>query len=777
MTIWNNYFKTALRNIVRYKLYSLINLIGLALGIACFILIFTILSEERAFNNYNEHADRIYRINKCYTMKGETSINLSTPYPLRDAVKEKFPEVQASTHISPLRANISYGDQSFRERDLWLVSPSVFDVFSFEFLAGDAAEVLSDLNSIAISESMTRKYFGTDDPIGKVLILDNEDQLTVKAVYRDTPVLSDYRFNFLINLNRVCIEEDFDNWYDHWMETFVLVRKDTDINELEGKIDSLMKANLEEQSGARLQNLRDIHLYSVEGNPTVQKYVYIFGSIAILILLVACINFMNLATAQAVKRAREVGIRKLVGARKRALILQFVGEAIVYAAIAGFLALLVVELFLPLLERVMERSIEIRSISLRNVVSFLTLLILVGMLSGIYPAVILSSYSPVKVLKTSLGGNRKKAGLRTLIVVVQFTLAVTLLIGTGIIYSQLRFMENKDLGFDQENLIYMRLNSSLNDRFEYFAQSCEQIPGIISVSRTSSLPNMVWNIMRGITWEGNPSEEGSAFSFLSTDRNIVRTLDLKLIMGRDFLSDLISDENAVIINREAVKMMGVEDPVGITLGDDEMEIIGVIEDFNSLPLNFGIEPLFITLIHDYYYYILIKMSGTDMEKTISDLEEIWMEFNPEFPFKFDFIDSTFDRLYRTEIKAGILFRIFAGLGILIACLGLFGLASYMVEQKQREIGIRKVMGSNSTGIVWMFIRQFLPWILLANVIAWPLTTYFMTKWLAGFEYQTSINPLIYLAAGLLTLTIAFLSIGVRTIKVAGMNPADVLKYE
>ncbi|RLC47619.1 MAG: hypothetical protein DRI23_11140 [Candidatus Cloacimonadota bacterium] len=773
--MFKNYVKIALRNIGRHKMYSIINILGLAVGIATAIIVLLVIQGELRFEVH--HSKNIYRINKKYTMKGIENINMSTPHPLRNELEEVIPEVVSAVHLTNSSCLLKYDDKVFRERGNYYASTNIFDMFTFKFVQGTAQDAIPDNNTIAISQSTAEKYFGTENPIGKTLIRNNRDEMTVTAVFEDMPIYTNYNFQTIQNIGSVAYEDDVDNWYSHWMETFVLLVDNVDPKTVEAKIDGLMKEHLEEQSGAVLQSLKNIHLYSVEGNPTAQKYIYIFGSVAILILIIACINFMNLATAQATKRAREVGVRKIAGARKRSLIFQFIGESIIYTMFAFFLSLILVELSLPIFEQLTGRAIAFDLLNPAMILAGIGCIILLGIISGSYPAIILSSYSPVNIFKAKLIKGGKGLTLRTIIVIVQFTLAISLLIGTGVIYSQLQYMQKKDLGFDSDNLLVLRMNSDLEEKFETFINMTDQIPGILNITRSSSTPNEVWNIMRGMSWEGNTSDEGSAFAFISADADFVETVDLEIVQGRNFDINLKSDENAVLINEKSIEMMGVEDPIGLKMGDDGFEIIGVVKDFNSLPLSYEIEPLLIAYIPGYFNRVIIKLSGDNILETVDQLKKVWLEICPDFPFNHRFLDETFQYTYRAEIKAGILFRVFAGLGIFIACLGLFGLASFLIEQKKLEIGVRKVMGATSGGIIWQLSKQFVRWVIAANIIAWPLAWFVMKSWLEGFHYRTSANPIIFISAGIISLAIALITISLKTWKAANINPASILKYE
>lgn len=774
--MFKNYLKIALRNIVRYKMYSIINIIGLAVGLATAIIVFLVVQGELRFEAH--HSENIYRINKKYTMKDETNINPSTPYPLRSTLKEEIPEVIASVHLTN-SCILKYDDKVFRERGNFYASPSIFEMFAIEFIHGSAADAIKDKNSIALSQSMAKKYFGDEDPIGKTLTRNNREEITVTSVFQDMPIYTNYPFESIQHIDNIAYEyeDDFENWYSHWLETFILLDEKVYFDAVQDKVDGIMKANLEEQSGAILQSLKNIHLYSVEGNPTTQKYIYIFGSVAILILIIACINFINLATAQATKRAREVGVRKIAGAQKRSLIFQFIGESIIYTLFAFLLSLFLVEVGLPIFEQLTGREISLNLLNSKMIFFGISSIIALGIISGIYPAIILSSFSPVNIFKAKLTSAGKRLTLRTIIVVIQFTLAISLLIGTGIIYSQLKFMQRMDPGFDKENLVYLRMNRDLSSKYETFKNITDQMPGVKNITRSSSLPNEVWNIMRGITWEGNPSDEGSAFAFIAADKNFVETVNLEIVQGRNFSEDLKSDENAILINEKSLEMMEVENPIGMKFDEDGFEIIGVVKDFNSLPLSYEIEPLLIANILDYFWYVILKISGTNTVETIESLKKAWLEICPDFPFEYRFLDETFQSTYEAEIKAGTLFRVFAGLGIFIACLGLFGLASFLTEQKKLEIGIRKVMGSSSGGIIWQLSKQFVRWVIVSNIIAWCLAWFLMKAWLEGFVYRTSANPFIFIAAGLLSLFIAFVTISLKTWKAANTNPTNILKYE
>jgi ABC-type antimicrobial peptide transport system permease subunit len=486
---------------------------------------------------------------------------------------------------------------------------------------------------------------------------------------------------------------------------------------------------------------------------------------------------MNLATAQATKRAREVGIRKIVGARRAALIGQFIGESLLYTALAYVIAIFLAELSLPLFSQIAGHTISISLLSLPMIFLFIGTWVVIGLAAGSYPAFVLASFKPASILKTTLAGTGRGLTLRTIIVIVQFTLAVILLIGTGVIYSQLHYIQTTDRGFDSDNLLSLRMNRDLASKYEQFRTLVASNPAIKTITQTSATPDMVWSVMRGINWEGAPEDANSAFAFIAADHNYLDATGITILQGRNFRSDSPADANAILINEKSMEMLGIADPIGLKLDDGNMEVVGVVQNFNSLPLNYPIEALMIVNMPQYYRMVLLKLDGTNTKEAMQAIEAAWQKVCPDFPFEYRFMDQNFDSTYRSEITAGRLFQVFAMLGIFIACLGLFGLASFLAEQKRLEIGIRKVLGSSSAGIVWHLCRQFVRWIIIANVIAWPLAWYFMRNWLQSFVYRTSINPIIFLLAGVLSVSIAVLTIVARTLHTAQMNPAKALKYE
>lgn len=781
--MFKNYIKITLRNIKRHKSVSVINITGLAIGITCCILILLWVQDELSFNQFHENADNIYRINKKYQLGNETGYNLSTPFALARSVKENYAEVKDATNFYRQRALVKSGDKSFTESRVCFTDSSFFNMFSFQFLESNFKIPLSDPNSIIISEDIGKKYFGDSPPLGKVLTVDNRTDYVVSGIIQNIPSNSDIRYDIFIPIPAATKTEEADNWGSHWLQTFALLQEDASYQEVEQKISVLIKEHLpEEKISLVMQPLNKIHLYSVEGQADGIQYVYFFSVIAFFILVIACINFMNLSTARSSKRAKEVGLRKVIGAKKTQIIRQFFGESILYTVIALLIALVLVELIRPAFNELTGKILGLDYSNLRLIVGLISIALLTGILAGSYPALFLSSFQPVNVLRGIKAGKGKtKNSLRKSLVVIQFTISIILMIGTGIIYSQLKYIQKKDLGFDKENIIYVTLNRDMRDKYEIVKSELLKQPDVMGVTKSSSLPTEIWPILRGITWEGKETDEGAAFAFASVGYDYFETLNMEMAQGRSFSQKFASDSNNYIFNEKAIEVMGMDSPVGKAFGSDDTEapgtIIGVVKDFHFLPVTYEIEPLVIVMDSDFDRYLMIKTSSEDFPNTIAKIENVWTELIPGYPFEYRFLDEQFDRTYRNEIRLGQIFGYFVVLTIFISCLGLFGLASFTAEQRTKEIGIRKVHGAAVSNIVFILSKEFAKWVLLANIIAWPVAYLAMNNWLQNFAYKTEIGFWVFVLSGCLALFIALLTVSSQAIRAATANPIEALKYE
>jgi len=788
-----NYLKVTWRNIKRYKGYSSINIIGLAVGLACCILILLWVQDELSYDRFHVQADDLCRAVTIYQKTEPATHYWPVCAPLAPALKEDYPEIIKATRFTRLRRGqlVKYGDKSFLEAQICLADPDFFEMFTFPLLQGDPARALSDPNSLVITEEMAAKYFGSENPLGKILNINNEYDFTVTGILKNVPHNSHLQYDFLLPFIRI---EDFekdwavlDNWTLSGFATYVLLQKDASLQELNRKIkDYIPKHAAEKTDLLYLQRLKDIHLYSshiqfsIEGQGNI-KYVYIFSVIALFVLIIACINFMNLATARASNRAREVGMRKVVGARRPQLMGQFLFESVLMASFSLVLAVGLVELFLPAFRNLSGKPLDLGFFSNLNILLVIVAMTLItGFLSGTYPALFLSSLRPAKVLKGRLKTEGRGYLFRKILVVSQFSLSILLIICTLLVSSQVEYMRNRKLGLDKEQVVYMPIRSELVEKYDPLKIELLKNADIRNVAASSNIPTYgVILTLDYITWEGKDPEETKVFHATSTGYDFIETLNMEMIEGRSFSEEFPSDENAVVINETAQKIIGMEDPIGkrLMLGDTELPIIGIVKDYHFRSLHSEIEPLLLVNAPSLYRYILIKLDSGDIPGTLASIESTWKTFFPDTPFEYHFLDEAYDKLYRTEQRMGTLFNYFTGLAILISCLGLFGLASFMAEKRTKEIGIRKILGASVSGVVILLNREFIKWVLIANIIAWPVAYYAMFKWLQGFAYRTNMGVWIFASAALAAFAIAVVTVSYQSVKAATANPADSLRYE
>jgi len=776
-----NYLKLGWRNITRHKGFSFINISGLTIGITCCIFILFWVQNELSYNQLFQNTDQIFRINKKYKIGNETSYNPATPYPLAQTTKTKFAEVLDATNYYRISALLKYEDKIFNERRVCVTDSSFFTVFSFQFLKGDQKTALSNPNSIVLTQAFAEKYFGDSDPIGKTVTLDNQKEFMVSGVIQNIPQNSDLQFDIFVPSFGMGDEQDNDNWGSHWLRTFVFLQKDTDTKNLENKLSALIQERLpEEKISLVLQPLNHLHLYTVDGKQAGMKYVYFFSIIAIFILTIACINFINLSTARLEKRAKEVGLRKVVGADRSQLIKQFFGESILFTLIALILAVFLIELLLPVFNNVTGKTLDIHYLNSSFLLGFIFIAIFTGLISGSYPAIYLSSFQPVKVLKGAIGQKSKNKFFTKSLVIIQFALSILLLISTGIIYKQLKFMQTKDLGFNKENILYMNSNSDIRKNYEVFKNELLQNQKFISITRTSELPTEIWSIMRGIVWEGKETPDGAAFGFAAIDYDFFKTMDIEIVQGRGFSKKFPADTSNYIFNEKAIEVMGMKNPIGKRFSPDENNsgtIIGIVKNFHCLPLTYEIEPMMIQLLPSWDRHILVKVRSDNLPETIKYAENVWHNLAPNYPFEYHFLDEQFEKIYGDELRAGEIFKYFVIIAIFISCLGLLGLASFTAEKRTKEIGVRKLLGASTSRIFSMLSVEFFKWVLIANIIAWPIAWFAMKTWLQNFTYRTPLSLWIFCLSGIIALVIALLTVSYQCIKSASANPIDSLKYE
>lgn len=775
--------KIAFRNIIKYKGYSAINIVGLAIGMACCILILIWVQHELSFNRFHENKDSIYRAYQINRHAGGTTPFSNLPQPVGPELQRTVPEIRLGIRVLDGDFAVKYDEKIFNEHGVLWVDPAFFDIFSFPFMKGNPQSSFADPYSVVLTQSTAEKYFGKDDPIGKVLTVDGSDQMKVTGVVRDVPDNSTLHFDFLVPysyLNTVGYEVG--NWHSHNCQIYVLLEKNAPLEQVGEKIIGLIKKHDPGlDSDLKLQPLKDIRLYTLGGQLGTMKYIIVFSIIAFFVLLIAGINFMSLSTARSAKRAREVGLRKVIGARRSQIIRQFLGESLLISLIAFGLALVIVEASMPLFNQISGKNLGLDVAANTLMLSgLLGIALFTGLLAGSYPALFLSSFLPVKVLKSSMqtGAKSTSPTFRKVLVVFQFSLSILLIISTAIIHSQLQYIQTKDLGFNRDNLVYIPMNEEINSNIDSIKNEMLQNPNVMNVTRTFQIPSFN-RYSSEAKWEGQTADQNINFNISIVDPDYLATMKIPLIQGRNFSDEFSTDESNYIINEEAVKQMGLESPLGtpISLGGGQGEIIGIVKNYHYMPFSYEIEPLILIYYPALYRYAMARISGMNTPATIEHIEKIWAKFAPDYPFEYHFIDEDYERIYGNERRMGRLFRYFAGLAIFISCLGLFGLASFMAEQRTKEIGIRKILGASVPGLTALLSKEFTKWVLIGNVIAWPAAYFVMKKWLEGFAYRVDISLLIFLYSGVLAFVVAVLTVSYQAIKAALANPVEALRYE
>ena len=803
--MFKNYLTTALRNLLRHKGYSAINVLGLAIGITCCILIMLYVQDELSYDRYHEKRDRIYRLAESATVAGRPIEAAITPAPWAPVLAEEYPEIERITRIKPpgSRWLIRYKENRFYERYFIFADSSVFDIFTIPLVQGDARSVLAEPHAVVLSESMVDKYFGDENPIDKVITGDDLYKFTVKGIMRDMPGNSHLHFDFLASYASLAPNNLYNEpatmqtqGFNHDLYTYLLLREGAAPEDLEGKFPAFLDKHLGDQLDGTgivarpfLQPIRDIHLGSnMEGefgpNSDI-RYVYIFSSLAVFILLIACVNFMNLSTARSARRAQEVGIRKVLGAQRPQLIRQFTGESILLAVIALGAALGLVHLLLPQFSLLSGKALQMDYGSAWLVPTLVGIALLTGIAAGGYPAFILSSFKPVAVLTGALKAGASHAVFRKVLITFQFMVSIIMIIGTFVVLDQLEYMQNKHLGFDEENVVIARLpDAEAIKGYPAFKSAILQYPEILNVSTSSSIPGEQPSITL-MTPEGVPVEQSPAFQLIRTDYGFTETLGIEIVAGRTFSREFGSDSDGCLINMATVRSLGWEDPIGKTMrwagapdSIPSFEVIGVMADFHNKSLHQPIEPLVLLMLSEASSYMEIRIQGNSVARGLEILEEEWRKIYPGHPaMEYSFLDADLDQLYIAEQRMGSVFIAGAVLSIFIACLGLLGLSSFMAEQRTREIGVRKVLGATISNVILLLSRDFTRLILLAFVVGAPLGYYVMRTWLDDFPYRAELNPGVFVLSGLAALLIAWLTVGYQAFKAAASNPADALHAE
>jgi putative ABC transport system permease protein len=807
--MFRNFLKTAFRNLVKNKFYSSINIIGLAVGLATCLLILLYVKDELSFDKYNANADRIYRVNNEIKF-GNNHIDLAACPALQGSTMvREMPEIEQYTRIMWYGGFlIKKGNANVREGRVGYADSSLFDVFTLPLINGNAKTALKEYHSLVISETIAKKYFNSTDVVGKTMLINDTGNYKITAVIKDIPKQSHFNFDFFIPM----IEKrgsQGDNWLNENWNTYVLLKPNADVKQVDAQLNpfmdkhvgpqlkSIINQSLDEfkKSGgfirASLTPLTAIHLHSnktgeLEGNGSAE-FVYIFSAIALLILLIACVNFMNLSTARSSNRAKEVGVRKVLGSLKTNLILQFLTESILISFIALGIAILISWLLLPYFNQLSGKDIHNAVLFQPAMMLWLVILMLVvGLLAGSYPAFFLSSFQPIDVLKGKLAGGFKRSWLRSSLVVFQFIISIVLIFGTVVIYSQLNYIHHKDIGFDRNQIITINNTNVLGDQAITYKNELLQISGIQNVTMSGYLPvNFSRNNDTYFTSPVLDPSSGISMQNWAVDENYIPTLDIKILQGRNFFPQIITDSTGIILNEAAANFLGWKDPLNrkiYCLRDmnskrlNEYHIIGIVKNFNFSSLREVVTPLAFLLGKD-NGNISVRIRSTDIPSVITQIKNKWKAISSSQPFDYSFMDEDFNRLYTTEQRTAQIFISFAILAIVIACLGLFGLITYAAEQRIKEIGIRKVLGANVANIVAMISKDFMKLILVASLIAFPLAWWAMSKWLQDFAYRINISWWVFALAGMVTITIALITISFKAIKAATANPVSSLRSE
>ncbi len=781
----SHYFKSAFRNFLRHRVSFIINIVGLTTGLACALFIFLWVADELAVDKFHAKDDRLFRVKEYQTYSDYVGTTNSTPGILAENLKLDYPEIEyaaVTTWVSD--DQFSYEDKFFKEEG-WHVGEDFFNIFSFPLLIGNPDDVLKDKTAVCISRDMAERFFGSpEEAFGKTLRYVQDRPLQVTGVFENIPPNSTYVFDFVINF------EDYkerNSWVNEWgnngPSTFVVLAEGADPAEVTTKIAGYI-AERNEDSNVELflKKFSDSYLYGSYSNGVPDggriEYVRLFSAIAIFILIIACINFMNLSTARASKRAHEVGVRKAVGAGRNSLIGQYLGESLMIAFISLILAGVIVWLGLGTFNEITDKSIAM-AMSPTMIVGVLLTTMLTGLLAGSYPALYLSSFRPVVVLKGDIKTSTGELWARRGLVVFQFWLTIVLMVGVSVVYKQVQYVFSKNLGYDQENVVMFVQEGKVDDSRNTFLDELERLPGVISAGAIGHSMMGRNSNTSGLDWPGKSPEERILFENMRVSYDLFETMGFEMVEGRSFSKDFGADSSKIIFNEAALAIMGLEDPIGqnIRLWDEyNYEIIGIVKDFHFQSLHNDVKPAFF-ILSKYTWNIAARLPAGDQRAYLQEIEELYREFNPGFVFEPEFLNQEYQQLYAAEQRVGSLSSYFAGFAILISCLGLFGLAAFTAERRLKEIGIRKVLGATVGNIVVMLSTDFTKLVLVATIFALPVAYYLLGKWLEDFEYRISLDWSIFAGAALAAMLIAWITVGSQAFRAASTNPARCLKDE
>jgi putative ABC transport system permease protein len=800
-----NYFKVTFRNLVKHKTYSIINILGLAIGIASFLIIFLYISDELKYDKYHPQAENIYRLVNIYDFEGVGERSASSPFPVAFTLKNDYPTMIRNVvrifNFQAPRSFVEYQDKKFNERRFFFADSTFFEIFNYDFVKGNPKTALNENGSLVITESIAEKYFGKEDPIGKSLRFETNVELHVTGVIKDVPDQSHFKFDFIGSMSTLRKRFGGDlpkTWVWNPCWTYLLLDKNVDPKTLESKFPEFIQKYFYDAEKSNitlyLQPLLDIHLksrldYEIEPNNNISS-IYIYSAIAIFLLLIAIINYMNLATATSSGRAKEIGIKKVTGAHQLQLIIQFIGESVIMSFIALLIALILVEFIAPVFNNFTGKQISINSLfQLSPIIQLISLGFIVGILAGAYPALYLSSFEPIKVLKSKVKLGSGSGLPRKILVVAQFTISITLIIGTAIIHKQLNYLRNADLGFEKENMIVIPINRTpVANIYPTFKRELLNSPDIVSITTMDDIFGAAHNTHE-FRPEGFPEDKWQFYPALIVNYDFVKTFGINIIAGRDYNEANKTDPSkGLLINEAMVKHLGWESPEKAlgkklrSLNGDE-RIIGVFKNFHATSLHEEAGPFVLNMkeypgeVIWFMKYMVVKIHPGTEKNALASIEKLWNKTAPDRPFEYFFLDQELANLYKDEENLSQLSLIFSLIIIFIAALGLIGLSSFLAEQKTKEIGIRKVLGASSMNIITTISKEFIWLILLACLFAWILGYLVMSDWLSSFPYRTSLNWMTFFLSALFAFAVALAITTLRAIIASRANPVVTLKYE
>lgn len=798
--MFKNYLKTAFRIVRRNKIYSFVTIFSLAVGFVSCFLILLYVGDELSYDRYHENASRIYRVYEKLNFQGQQRQMAITPAPFGPAMKEEISQVSETVRFLPgdfggNKVLIKQENNSYYE-DKWFFSDEiVFEVFSFQLVEGNPETALKDPYSVTLSETKARKIFGTRNPMGKVITLENrffKDDFMVTGIFKDIPRNSHFTFDFLASFasmeNR--LGKSLDNWFNHMLYTYLLLQEDAQLEEVEKKFPALIKKHTGDEGSSllqpQLQTLTSIRLYSHLENEIQPNsdavYVFIFLSVAVFILSIAAINFINLTTARSTTRAQEVGMRKVVGAKRSQLIQQFLGESVFFTAAALILALCLSKLLLPWFNTLIDKNLDMALLETWWIpLGILFTAGAVGGLAGVYPALYLSRFAPHRVLKGQQSSHSRNGKLRKGLIIFQFTISISLIVLTFGVQDQLNYIRNKKLGFRKDKAVVLPLRDDfIKKQYRTLKNEMLRNNRVESVSASSGLPGRIphhW-VVEPEGWQRG--KERPNVWVMMVDQDFISTMGMEILDGRDFSMEHFRDQKeAILINESAQSLFGWENPLGKRIENENKKgrVIGVVRDFHFQSFRQAIESLIIYIHPRHFSYLLLRIGSGDIQAGLKSVKGTWNKIVPNRPFEYFFLDSDFDRFYQAEQKSGKIFGGFAMLAVTLALLGLYGLAAFTVEQKTKEVGIRKVLGASVLGLVRMLTSEFTNLVLTANIIAWPLAYYFIRTWLQNFAYRTETSIWTFVLAAGLALGLTLLTVSIQAYRSASIDPAKVLRHE